>query len=305
MTDCGTEWWQEPCAEDDTPADDNEMGELEDFFPDGFGEEEEPMEGDDHDMGDMDYSMRDEKEIEWILNANPMAGNLVATLVSWSAFTRYLLEVVMYSDLLFWEFDNDLGYFKTYYDYTTETASTSSGSTDYLGMAVKLRAYSGVALWGVLAITQLLSSLGIMASINMMTWGYGMPVMGLICLVESILLLLGFNGADADFNDTDKAGDLQKHSKVAIAYRDQFYKWAGEDGMIGASLNAYINDWMVAQWLALAPEEAEAMREAMWTEWQEKYDALMESDAAAAGAMKEEGMDDSAAALMRHHLYGF
>jgi hypothetical protein len=75
--------------------------------------------------------------------------------------------------------------------------------------------------------------------------------------------------------------------------------------MIGAALNGSMNDWMVAQWLALAPEEAEAMREAMWTEWQEKYDALMESDAAAAGEMKEEGMDDSAAALMRHHLYGF
>jgi hypothetical protein len=206
MTDCGTEWWQEPCAEEevdptnnDDVVDDSNMGEADDWE-----EDDGHMEGDGQDHGDMDYSVRDEKEIEWILNANPMAGNLVATIVSWSAFTRYLLEVVMYSDMLMFDHDDDSGLYKAYYDYTTETANTSSGSTDYLGMAKNIRTYSGVAMFGVLAITQLLSSFGILASINMMTWGYGMPVMGLLCLVENILLLLGFNGAYSDWDDTAK-----------------------------------------------------------------------------------------------------
>ena len=101
--DCGDNWWQEPCpVEEEAPVDDNaDMTgqEGDDNMEDDWEEEHEHVEGDDHDM-DWDPSARSEDEIAWILDANPMAGQVAFAVIAWSTAVRHLLSWFAYSDLI-------------------------------------------------------------------------------------------------------------------------------------------------------------------------------------------------------------
>ena len=78
-----------------------------------------------------------------------------------------------------------------------------------------MKIVTSAVLYTVMALTQTLTGFGMFAGINMMVWGYGLPLIGLFDGIENILLLIGYNITHTDFNDDAKAGAEAMHLKVS------------------------------------------------------------------------------------------
>jgi len=87
--------------------------------------------------------------------------------------------------------------------------------------------------------------------------------------------------------------------------------WAAEDAILAVGFMGIYEDWAVAQWLLLTPEEAEAAREMEKEQWIMEFDELMANDMAARECkegMKPEGdmkKETTVISLLRHHALGF
>jgi len=159
------------------------------------------------------------------------------------------------------------------YDFTNEWTLVDDGE---LGMplykwASMMQTYTGVAVGGAMFVTQLLSMVGIAASVNMMVWGYGGMILSLVGFLWGAMTFFNHwfswillkSEVDAD----ETIGSLDTDSTAAFALTEQIeWEWLRKSAHgSGAALTAwaYGEAWMVAQWWALPEEERMAAWEAM------------------------------------------
>jgi hypothetical protein len=148
-----------------------------------------------HEKGEMDWDNVDIEQLD--KNAakeiargevDPMAGQLTFLLTAWGATIFTALDAFRYNKL--------------------EDVWCKANSAYEMGVADKnfcnaktIGYYGNLAVWGILAITQTLSTLGIAAEINLMAWMYGQAVFGLIMLIDHGLRFMAFNTAHTKCND--------------------------------------------------------------------------------------------------------
>ena len=176
-----------------------------------------------------------------------------------------------------------------------------------------IRFWTGLIFNGASAITQLMSSLGIGGGINLMVWTWGNALGFFIHLVNQIILVVGYNATYGEMTDSANTAPQQAAQLDLLeAMEQRWMNWAAEDAILAVAFMGIYEDWFVAQWLLLTPEEAEAAREMEKEQWIMEFDELMEMDAMMAGGMKEGDMKEGpppkqtdAVTLMRHHILGF
>ena len=239
--------------EDGTTAGDDMGGEMmdDDWEDEEWNEEHDGhkhMTGEEY-FSDWDTSKRDEEELMWIVEATPGMGQGVASLVVWATFIRTLLGVVLYPD--YTEDRND----------KAELAMTTTQDTDptnYFKLTGMIRTYTGLAVSGAASITQIMSNLGIGGGLNMMVWGWGGMISYISHFISSFILLWGYNTTYGEMTDSaNSAAQQVTQLELLESYEQTFWNWATEDAMIatGLVLGGSDNDWAVAQWLLLTPEE--------------------------------------------------
>lgn len=125
---------------------------------------------------------------------NPMEGQITFAIVAVASAVGYAL------DMFKWRADvNNVSY------YAPGDAAWNNG-TNWWKIYNMLGCYTGLILWSVAAITQLLSMGGIAADINLMVWGYGLGgVGGLVSLIVSLLAFYAKWSSFTITNDSTKS----------------------------------------------------------------------------------------------------
>ena len=118
----------------------------------------------------------------------PILGQIAYLTVSALLMSGNLLKAIR------WRKDTTGG--ASYYIWWTSNES-ELGSTNYWSLANMIQAYGGLAVWGVLFITQLISTFGIMGEINMMAWELGGFAYTLTEAIFSILMFLAMMKASS------------------------------------------------------------------------------------------------------------
>ena len=141
----------------------------------------------------------------------------------------------------------------------------------------KIENFGGLGVWGLAALTQLLATMGIMAGINMMVWGYVVGYVG--GLVNVAAMVVGYMAYDQFFKQSELATpngtsaaymalmerEMANHAASHIAGHFEMYHYA-KDWVWGAYMNssdeekaAYREDKKFLMMLHLTPEMVEDM----------------------------------------------
>ena len=135
------------------------------------------------DMHDKDWPKDDKKAMTWEEfdeaageYFSPMTGNLAY----FSIAAGFCADIALRTFL--WHADNAD---------TLSQAASGSGNTDYYSLLHKIEAYTGLGIWGLAAMTQLLATFGIMVGINMLVWSTLLPLVegGLAIAVAALSYL--------------------------------------------------------------------------------------------------------------------
>jgi len=127
-----------------------------------------------------------------------------------------------------------------------------------------------LVLGGAKFITQLLSMLGIMGSVNIMVWHYGMMVGDLVMLVSGIMMFLAYNKAygiavDNKADAVSGSGNTDFTNAMALVGAMETDMVLGMISQTAMHLELMANyeGWLWGQVMMLPEEEQEAWMEAM------------------------------------------
>jgi len=163
-----------------------------------------------------------------------------------------------------------------YYDFHDEWWLVEDGElgNPLYKWASMMHTYVGAALGTTMFVTQLLSMLGIAASVNMMIWGYGGMVMGLVGLLWGTMtffqhwfswIMLSEEDMTDESLETVLGGDPDALAAVVLIGQIEWewVKMGAQTSAMALTMWAYGEAWMVAQWWALPEEERMEAWEAM------------------------------------------
>jgi|ERR1712179_34914 len=138
-------------------------------------------------------------------------------------------------------------------------------------MGSKINSYAMLVLGGAKFVTQLLSMLGIMGSVNIMVWHYGMMVGDLVMLATGIMMFMSYNKAYSIATENaselaaggDEATDFAEAMGLVEAMEyDMVHNMIGQTAM-HLELMANYEGWLWGQVMMLPEEEQEAWMEKM------------------------------------------
>ena len=116
--------------------------------------------------------------------------------------------------------------------------------------------YSQLAIFGVAAVTQILSFAGMFASINVMVWGYG--VMMAFVGLRVVAWWMRFFAYEQEYSNKTDATKYSASVK-AISKIESKYDAVADAAMTVTFIMQYDN-WMYAQYMAMSPEERAAWK---------------------------------------------
>merc|ERR1712037_903904 len=140
--------------------------------------------GDKHGDGHKDWSMSGIEKFGYAAGLNMLASH--SDLVPNLAFLGVTIYYLMY---LF--FDGSMGYKSE--DNYYEAGKLGNDETNYWELADMIKLFGGLGIFGVLMVTQLLATLGIMSGLNMMLWHF----------TVNLLRMLGMNAAWGKKDDSN------------------------------------------------------------------------------------------------------
>jgi len=140
---------------------------------------------------------------------------------------------------------------------TASQAASGSGNTDYYDLLHMIGSYAGLGVWGTASLTQLLATMGIMVSINMMVWGMLVPMGGL--LIELAYLVLGFLAYNQFFEQYE-ASNSTAYSYMAAMEREMAQHTAAH---VAGAFEIYhaMPSWLWGAYMASDEEAKKAWRE--------------------------------------------
>lgn len=190
---------------DDMDHDDMMHEDMDWDMHDGHREREE-MDWENVDMDDLD-----ERAAKSILmgEVNPMMGNLTFLMTAWGAVLGTAINAFRYRQ------PEDL------YCIVGGTIEKGVGNTN-LCTARQIYYYGNLGVWGALAITQTLSTLGIAAELNLTAWMYGHLILGLVMLAEHVLLLMSYDAAHKKCEDANDANQAFACATLGYMKHDYF-----------------------------------------------------------------------------------
>lgn len=252
------------CATDAPPADDGMMME--------------------EDMDDKEMWEPSDDEKMWMFEANMamlmMAGEIafmsIMDLTSWRwANVATLTNADGDEEEEAWDFENEW--------WLVQDGELSQPLYKWAAM---MHTYVGTAIGTTMFITQMLSMLGIAAGVNMMVWGYGMMVMGVVGFLWGTMTFfqhwftwmmvseedISDDTATEVFSDADMVAGFNLIEEIEW----EWLKMGAQQSLGALTWWAYGEAWMVAQWWALPEEER-------MEAWEAMEDEKMEDDMGAKG----------------------
>jgi len=205
--------------------------------------------GDKHGDGHKDWSMSGIEKFGYAAGLNMLASH--SDLVPNLAFLGVTIYYLMY---LF--FDGSLRYKSE--DNYYEAGKLGNDETNYWELADMIKLFGGLGIFGVLMVTQLLATLGIMSGLNMMLWHYVGGFGGLaLHFTVNLLRMLGMNAA---WGKKDDSNAIVKGSAQGVigAIQGDWFKDSLVDAAMGLTLMMNYEGWWFATWNNLSVEEQEA-----------------------------------------------
>ena len=159
--------------------------------------------------------------------------------------------------------------FPVYFTAERTLAARDAGYENlYWYLSSKINSYAMLVLGAVKMTTQLLSMLGMMGSVNLMVWHYGMMAGDLVMLVTGIMMFMSYNKAYSIA--TDNAEDAENSNDdfdAAMAVvegmeTDMVFMMVSEAAMHLELMHNY-EGWFWGQIMMLPEEEQDAWMEAM------------------------------------------
>jgi hypothetical protein len=193
----------------------------------------------------MDGHHHDDDHMEMGVHLDPFHGQLAYTMVSTMSVAHLALEIFKWHHL-----DT----------YDTDEWKDSQQGTNYYLYNRQITYYGGLAIWSVLAVTQMLSNFGIMTDINLMAWTFGGMIGGLLMLVANIIGLYGYEKMYTVENDTNAlAANRNNASLNRATVESDMTKDLAIETAHAFELYIESKSWYYAQWLGLSDEKKVAM----------------------------------------------
>jgi hypothetical protein len=179
----------------------------------------------------------------------------------------------------------------TYYD-----SALYTGDTNYWKLGDQMRLFGGLAIGGLLAVTQLLATLGIAVGLNGTVWMLVGGLGGMILsLAVGIVRFLGYEQGYTNATETDAtkvaAGIVTKGTTMMTAIKTDMIEDAACNAGMAIALAGAAEGWYYNLWNAYTDEE----QSTMVAEWEETIATrameVAEARAAMAPAAEEEGED--------------
>lgn len=164
--------------------------------------------------------------------------------------------------------EDQVCYFST--DYTLRNAEYID--TMYWMQGDQIKTWGTFLIMGTAHVFQILSMLGMMTSLNLMVWGWGVGVGGMV--VHALVAYYWLSGMNAgwaacttayetpDDTDSDEVTECTWMSAYFEIIEAEMMKAMAKDTAITLTLGEYYEMWVIAQWWAMPEEE----RYAMWLE---------------------------------------
>ena len=212
--------------------------------------EDEPKEAEPQTTTKMEGEEKEEMEAE---NPMFMMGNLAFLGVAAGHVAGISLDLFRYGRSSTGVTD------EVYYDLFADYGAADD-QTNWYQLSHYIEAYGGLALSGILTLTQLLSMFGVAVDINVMAWHYStMLLMPIIAMAAGALKFWAYEQFYADVADTtaDAASSAVRMASIESDYLNMTVM------ELGASATLAMNweSWMWAQYLAAGPET-----QALWRE---------------------------------------
>jgi len=140
----------------------------------------------------------------------------------------------------------------------------TAGTTNYWKIGEELHEYAGLTIFGVISITQLLSTLGMFTEINMMAWAYGVMAYTIISMIADLILLWGKDVAFGKAEDTSSAASVVTAANATVTSINAALFEAEAFALANHMMEHQQHEnWLIAQMINLCGEEMDDCPEGM------------------------------------------
>lgn len=135
-------------------------------------------------------------------------------------------------------------------------AGKMGSKTNFWQIANLVGDYSQLAIFGVAAVTQILSMAGLFSSINYTVWKYG--IIGWYPMIQSVVWFLRFFAYEQEYSNKTDAAKYSAVVKATVRTESKYAAVAQAAMIITFAMQK--DNWTMAQYMAMTPEEQAAWR---------------------------------------------
>ena len=280
------------CAVEEPVVEEPVVEETEEVADEGEGEEEVAEEGDaEEGEGEADAEPAAKKDFGEAAATAVADWNRVKDMSGLAMLSPFMANLEFLGVASMWAIGSAMNAFRYRSDSKFYDAPLYTGDTNYWKLGDQMRLFGGLAIGGLLAVTQLLATLGIAVGLNGTVWMLVGGLGGMILsLAIGVVRFLGYEQGYANATDSTVAKNPYGLGMMGAIKTDMVEDAACNAGAAIALAGA-AEGWYYNLWNAYTDEE----QSAMVAEWEETIATrameVAEARAAMAPAAEEEGED--------------